>query len=369
MVNQVDRLESPVDVAIVGGGPAGLATAINLRRKGFEVALFDLQEPPIDKPCGEGLMPSGVQELKRLGIQVRDSWAFPVQGIRYRDGDKSVEGVFPRGQGRGIRRPNLHQRLTTIAEQHETNLYWGVQVQGIRNNQLQTDRGMIEADWIVGADGLYSRVRDWSGLELDQERTERFARVRHYAVEPWTDFVEVYWDGEYEIYVTPLPDKKVAIALLTEHRSLAFDRAIQQIKPLNKRLRTADTSARDQGWGPLYQTTEAVRSDHVLLVGDAAGYRDAITGEGLSLAFKQARVLAESLNSGSPDAYENSYHSIVALPFTMIEFLLWLRQYPALRRGLMSVLGNTSSIFSWLLSINDRGLRSTLLDLSPTAWD
>ena len=70
------------EVVIVGGGPVGLATAIGLRTEGFDVLVVDRARPPIDKACGEGLMPDGVEELRRLGIRLAEIEHEPLRGIR-----------------------------------------------------------------------------------------------------------------------------------------------------------------------------------------------------------------------------------------------------------------------------------------------
>lgn len=349
-----------LDVAIVGGGPAGLATAINLKQYEKRVAVFDRQTPPIDKPCGEGLMPKGVEELQKLGINPQDSWARPFRGVRYIDGDTELQGSFLAGSGRGVRRTALHRRLLERARQTDVDLHWGTSVEGIRDHELETSNGSTRSHWIVGADGLHSRVRRWCNLEETNHRSDRFGFVRHYFREPWSEYVEVYWDPEYEAYVTPLGDEEIGVALLAEDQDPPFDRALESFPRLSEKLTGADESTHEQGWGPLYQTVSGVRAEHVFLVGDAAGYRDAITGEGLSIAFKQARVLAEALAKNQPEQYESTFRSVVRIPNSIIESLLWLRQYPHLRRRLMKVISGESQVFSFLLTVNDRGIRDSL---------
>ena len=76
------------DVLVVGGGPAGLAAAIAARAKGFRVVVADCSRPPIDKPCGEGLMPDALAALSQLGIAVRSEDSFPFRGIRFVDSSR-----------------------------------------------------------------------------------------------------------------------------------------------------------------------------------------------------------------------------------------------------------------------------------------
>src|SRR5271167_509906 len=92
------------DVFIVGGGPAGLAAAIALRARGFGVTVADPALPPIDKTCGEGLMPGALAALGRLGVSLPSQHCFPFRGIRFVRGSTSVDASFPNGTGVGIRR-------------------------------------------------------------------------------------------------------------------------------------------------------------------------------------------------------------------------------------------------------------------------
>ena len=95
------------DVFIVGGGPAGLATGIAVRERGLRVVVADLAQPPIDKACGEGLMPHTVATLKALGVALGPLQAVPFRGIRFLSEGRVAEGAFPQGYGLGIRRTAL----------------------------------------------------------------------------------------------------------------------------------------------------------------------------------------------------------------------------------------------------------------------
>ena len=92
-------------VFVIGGGPAGLAAAIAARQKGFRVTVADYTRPPIDKACGEGLMPDAVAALSRLGIQIGLDKAYPFRGIRFVEGRTAVEAEFPYGIGRAFGEP------------------------------------------------------------------------------------------------------------------------------------------------------------------------------------------------------------------------------------------------------------------------
>ena len=87
------------DLLIVGGGPAGLASAINARQQGLSVIVAEPRSDPIDKACGEGLMPGGLTELVSLGV---DPAGMPLRGIAYLDEKRRVEAPFRGSAGRGV---------------------------------------------------------------------------------------------------------------------------------------------------------------------------------------------------------------------------------------------------------------------------
>ena len=103
------------DVFVIGGGPAGLAAAIAARRKGLAVTLADGAHPPIDKACGEGLMPDGLAALRTLGVALDTADGQPFHGIRFLGAGVSVEAGFQEGCALGVRRTVLHSRMVEEA--------------------------------------------------------------------------------------------------------------------------------------------------------------------------------------------------------------------------------------------------------------
>src|ERR1700733_6803568 len=105
------------DVAVVGSGPAGIATAIASALRGFRVTVFDSRQPPIDKPCGEGLLPEAVKALATLGIKLNSSLAFQFSGLRFSDEFSSASAEIMQGQAFGLRRVSLHRLLVDRASE------------------------------------------------------------------------------------------------------------------------------------------------------------------------------------------------------------------------------------------------------------
>jgi len=119
------------EVFVCGGGPAGLAAAIAARLAGFEVTVADCAQPPIDKACGEGVMPDGLAALQKLGVRLRPDQGLPFPGIRFIDADGLSEACFPDGLGFGVRRPLLHQALIDRAEELGIAMHWGARVSAL----------------------------------------------------------------------------------------------------------------------------------------------------------------------------------------------------------------------------------------------
>ena len=344
------------DAVIVGGGPAGLATAIAARQKGLAVRVLDRRLPPIDKACGEGLMPDGLEILRGLGVELETAQCHPFRGIRYFDGEVMADGRFPGVAGVGIRRLHLHEALLRRAEQAGVELEWGVRVEGLSYDGLETSSGPRRGRWIVGADGLRSKVRAWAGLEARAAREQRFGVRRHFRLRPWNDCVEVYWADHCEAYVTPVAENEVGVAVLWSGRKASFDALLESFPRLAAHLEDAPRASKDRGCGPLRQKVRGVTRDRVALIGDASGYVDAITGEGLSLAFHQAKALAAALHRGDLRSYRRQHSRIVALPNTMTHLLLWAERHPPLRRRFVRALAREPALFSRLLAIQCRAV-------------
>jgi len=352
----------PVDVVIVGGGPAGLATALGLRRTGLGVTVLERSHPPKDKACGEGLMPDGLVRLQELGVRLDPEECYPFRGIRYLDGDLVAEGRFPKLPGAGIRRVRLHAALVRAAEEAGIDVRWGTKVEALEWERpghaagLRTSETFHPARWIVGADGLHSRLRRWAQLETPFHGARRFGVRRHFEIAPWADLVEVYWAEGCEAYVTPVAPREVGVAILWSGRKARFDDLIVSFPRLEERLQGATELSRDRGAGPLRQRVRKAVRGNVALVGDAAGYVDAITGEGLSIAFHQADALAKALSGGDLAPYAREVRRIAAVPEALTHLLLWVERRPALRRRMIAALAREPKVFSRILAVHTRDL-------------
>jgi flavin-dependent dehydrogenase len=337
------------DLLIVGGGPAGLAAAIEARMAGLTTTVIERRRPPIDVACGEGLMPGGVSRLLRLGIELPPEEAHLFHGIRYIDGATTAEARFTVGSGLGIRRTALHRALSERARALGADLRWGVSARGFDGEAVASDDGPFCARWLVAADGRLSSLRRWAGIDTVEPARPRFGVRRHYRMAPWTDLVEVYWHDDAEAYVTPVGPETVGIAVLTRSKPVDFDRLLESFPSLARRLDGARTASRDRGAGPFGQRATAVVRGRLFLLGDAAGSLDPITGEGLSVAFAQAEALSRALTDPSSEDYGAAHRRIMRVPRQLTGLLLFAERRPTLRRLTTRTLAVAPRLFSGIV--------------------
>src|SRR5258708_13359256 len=224
------------DVFVIGGGPAGLAAAIAARQRGFNVTIADGARPPVDKACGEGLMPDTLSALQDLGIDPSASDGFPFQGIRFWERNTSAQADFPEQHGLGVRRVVLHQMLLENAQSIGVRFLWQTPVVGISNDHVLITGGTIRARWIVGWDGVKARGREWCGLNDRTEGAFRYATRRHYRVEPWSRHVEVYWGEGAQAYVTPVGEMSVCVVVVSRSAGMRLSSLQEEFPELARRL-------------------------------------------------------------------------------------------------------------------------------------
>jgi flavin-dependent dehydrogenase len=364
------------DLVVVGGGPVGLATALFATGCGLDVVVLEPRLGQVDKACGEGLMPVGAAALADLDVHPAGR---PFLGIRYLGGGRSADAPFPGRPGLGVRRTTLHAALRTRVEQA------GIEVLPLAAAAPTThsDQGpddsrssggghvsvpttaargaagpVLRSRYLVAADGLHSPTRRALGLAAaarepwligqshhgrshheqshhEQRRYEfrRYGQRRHFTMAPWTDRVEVHWGPSAEVYVTPVSDDLVAVAVLSAQRA-SFAVQLADFAELRERLEAAPPASDVRGAGPLRQRSSARVAGRVLLVGDASGYVDALTGEGISLGLAQARAAVQAVAAGTPQAYERSWRRLTWEHTTLTQGLVQITR-PAWGRRLI----------------------------------
>jgi flavin-dependent dehydrogenase len=354
------------DVLVVGGGPAGLASAIAAARQGLHVEVVDAMKPPIDKACGEGLMPDSLEALAAIGVTNLDQILSTTEnhrlgGIRFLGDPTSrnpvtTEASFPQAPGRGIRRTVLHQILLDRAHSLGIRFHWENSVQSIaptaEGTIVHSNRQTLRTRYLIGADGPCSRVAAWAGLTEASIHSRRIGLRQHYTIAPWTDFVEVYWSNHGQAYVTPNSSKEVCVAFIANKKFPSSEAALSHFPALLHHLAASQPNGPARGSITLGRKLRRVTKANIALIGDASGSVDAVTGEGMALCFRQAAALSLALRANDLALYQQAHRRIQRLPTIMSRSLLLMDRSPRLRDTVLRAFQRTPWLFERLLQMH-----------------
>jgi flavin-dependent dehydrogenase len=341
-----------MDVAVLGGGPAGLAAAMVLRQRGCCVALYDGQHPPIDKACGEGLMPEAVRLLRALGVKLDDRDGALLAGVSFHDAHAAAKAAFSNSRGLGVRRTRLQGRMAARAAEMGVALHWAAAVRLLAGGGFACGGAAIQADFFVIADGLCSTLAAASGFPERDCRSTRYASRQQFQCTPWSDRVEVHFGGHEQLYVTPLSDDEVGVALLTSKRGRRLSDALPDFPAVANRLAAAARTSTMRGAVTRTRRLREVIHDNVAVLGDASGSVDAVTGEGLLSALRQAHALGDAIAAGEPQGYAAAHRQISQRPQRMARLLLLLDRYPWLERRFVARMAKRPESFAALLRVH-----------------
>jgi len=325
-------------------------------------------------------MPNGVAELERLGLlgALRKSGAQPFTGIAYHLGAKVAKGRFPapRQEGLGVRRLHLDAALAEACSDHpRIALHTGTQVTAIEIGsegvRITTTRGRVMARVVVGADGLHSKVRRKLGLHQATPGVHRYGARAHYRITgPPPDVVQVHVTEACEFYVTPTASNAVNVTLLGRReltRSFrgairgGFQSRVDAHRPIRELLSGSKRLTTPELVGPLRQQVSGTVANRAVLVGDAAGFVDAITGEGMSIALISARIAAEVLDDALGRdrlsqidllPYEQRHARAVQDGARLTEIVLWGLRQPRIAERVLGNLKRHPDLFDTLLAVN-----------------
>ncbi|HUG14598.1 MAG TPA: NAD(P)/FAD-dependent oxidoreductase [Thermomicrobiales bacterium] len=308
------------DVVVVGGGPAGTSTAILLAERGVRVTLLDKARFPRAKPCAEYLNPEAMTILDRLSLldAARDAGAAVFRGMRVTSpGGTRMTLDFEGDAGRhalGISR----LRLDALAIERCRAL--GVDVlEGTRVRRVLTDNGTVTGVQaasgreridvmgrvVVGADGHHSTVSRLLGLDRSVRWPRRIGLAAHFESFPLIDEMgEMHVSGSGYCGVAPQERERVNVAMVVDMTAFErraggverfFDEALLAYPGLAERASTATRVTSVRGVGPLARRVRQVSGDGYVLVGDAAGFFDPFTGEGIYDALRGGALAAEAI--------------------------------------------------------------------------
>ncbi|HLY08914.1 MAG TPA: FAD-dependent monooxygenase [Planctomycetota bacterium] len=342
------------DAVVVGGSVAGSTAARELARRGLTVALVDKARFPRPKACGEGLLPHGLAALREAGIEVEGC---RVRGLRFvSPSGATAEADFPGGSGLVVRRERFDERLFRAAAAtpgvtaFEETLY---------------DPERFPARWVVGADGLRSQFHRRPEFPAAPPALRRVGLSTHVrGLEIDRDRVEVLLHESGEVYLAPSEHGEALVACLFRQDALPpgpsnEDRVLHvllSLEVLAGRTRGLAFTSPVLAIAPLGLHVGSVVSGNTILVGDAAGAPDPVTGEGMSLAILSARAGAEAIAAGRPADYELARRRLAAGSNWLGRWLLRATRYPRIADRVVSSLVDHPELFTKLLEISG-GLR------------
>ena len=298
-------------------------------------------------------MPVAVRVLRELGVfgpgaDGSATASVALEGIRFLAGTRVAEARFYRSaQAFGVRRTALHEAL------HRRASALGV---GFLPESARWDAGRVvlgtrecHPQWVIGADGAQSAVRAAAGLAAETIGSRRFGTRRHFRLTPWSRFVEVYWVRGAQAYVTPVAEDTVGVAVLSRRRFGSFGEALEHFPALVERFHGAEAVSRERGAVTVERTLRRVAEGRVLLVGDASGSVDAITGDGISMAAMQAIAAVEAIRKGSADGYNVAHRRLMRRARFMSKVLLGVGVHPLVSEITVGLLRGVPGLFPALL--------------------
>lgn len=310
------------DIAIIGAGPAGSATASLMADRGFKVLLVDRAEFPRSKPCGEYVSPEARRLLDRLlapGTLKREQPA-SLTGMRIvSPNGTSFRGYFNTAQrfngysDRGIALPRaaLDHHLVQAAERKGVTVLQrtaleslGKPTNSVRTVGLRQQRRQIEvtARLVVGADGLQSRVAKQLGLAR-RGSLRRVALVTHaHGVAGMGAVGEMHVTSSGYVGLAPVGRGLTNVSVVADQRAVRdkpidwFQQFIRSVPEVEHRLKRAEYVTPLRGAGPFASRSRRASADRAVLVGDAADFYDPFTGEGVYSALRGAELLASTIS-------------------------------------------------------------------------
>lgn len=356
---------------IVGAGPAGLGLGILLRRKGYKTIIIDKEQGPHRPVCGEYLSPQGVGYMEKMGLSHLLSGFEPIWGMRLTaPSGSSVLARFPeKKRGAAIHRQELQLRLSALYLELGGELVFGEQILDAQEEgggiSIKTNARTYQCDALIGADGRLSQVAKIAGLEREADENPRVAIHCYLAPKrPLSHHgqMHILADGSY-VGINPLHGREVNFSIVTNASTVNKFGGVKNL--LNHYLE--NQTALKQQFHPIthekIKTTfpischrEKVAQGRIALIGDASGFIDPLTGEGITTALKTACLLAEKIET-NPDlesafsAYARARKTQYRQKEQLNLALQWVIKHPMVCEGIALLLRSSARLRSDFIGV------------------
>ncbi|PIK14860.1 NAD(P)/FAD-dependent oxidoreductase [Halobacteriovorax sp. JY17] len=352
------------NLAIIGGGPIGLYTAIKLAKRGHKVTLFEKRSWPIDKVCGQGIMPSGVDNLINIGMTFTPFNSFTLNSIEYIERNSILRGNL-HGPAVGTKRTELSEQLFNIASQNpHITLCPETKIDSINEKEdsytLTIGPNILEFDFIFACDGLNSWTRKNTGHSKKRIIPSRIGARIHYDIAPWSNSVQVYWSDSIEAYVTPISNKTIEVAFLWFKDSIESGANLKSKLlshfPLLREKLIEEKSLNDfKGYGPFDEVSSSISHKNLFFLGDAYHFLDGITGEGISLGIKASNIITDNFdNFGIKEKLKINFLYMNYWIWTHLALLM--SKSPFTRKIIFFFAKRNKYLFNYILKLNDLNL-------------
>lgn len=339
-------------IAIVGAGPTGCSLAIMLASKNHDIHLFDKNSFPIDKVCGEGIMPKGAEILEDIGVyQYLDpkEMSFFNEIINHDNAEISSGSLNKKALG--VRRLNLSQAFyKRIKDFKNIRLHEQVKITSLSQ--------LTEFHYIIGADGIHSKIRKLLKIDSFQPSLKRCGARIHFQEKLHQDKVEVHWNQGIEAYITPVGPELTELAFIwntdlhSPQQEGLYQGLINHFPELKTRFPLYE--GKINSYGPFPRASEEIYKDNIFLLGDALCFIDGITGEGISLGLEQAELWSQCIahNGFDYDFYSKKINQIIKHYYFMTSFALFMSEHPTLRKFVIYLMRKAPSLGALIVNYN-----------------
>ncbi|HXH75417.1 MAG TPA: NAD(P)/FAD-dependent oxidoreductase [Bacteriovoracaceae bacterium] len=291
---------------IIGAGPAGLIAGIELQKLGHKVIILDRNKLQVRPVCGEFLSPEGMEQLETMNLGCTLEGFQSVKGmLLFSPLGRKIKTQFPLGRmGCSLNRGVFQERLVDAFCKSGGIIFYDSAIERISINKMvnvETKSGSYSSEWLIGADGRQSTVARLLNMRMTAPPLKRMAL--HCYLKPKLPLplygqMHILPDGSY-VGINPIHQGEVNFSIVTSPAAITEAGGTKELinfwigcRPQLSGQFHHLTDETIKTTSPISRTSLDIIGNKVALIGDASGFIDPLTGEGITTAIKSARLLA-----------------------------------------------------------------------------